>query len=171
MLLSGIGTILLTVINNSDEKQKFVYAGGAMIFFASTSSLINCLANHGVKVWRRSFLLPWLGYYLIIFICMVLFLGQSIYRNRFKWIHLFLFVATMLLYSCWKHMYRQFQLMVRPRPQQVVVDVESLVRGILRAPGRATTTTTSDPNDLPPKYEELEEVPPPLYSSVVREDP
>ena len=141
-----------------------------MGFFASTSALVNCLASHGVKTWKRGFILPWLGYYLTIFIFMVLFLANSVYRNRFGWIHIFVVVGTILLYSCWRHMQRQFQLMVRPRPQQVVLDVESLMRGILATPARPPTTATSNPGDLPPKYEELEDVPPPLYSSVVREE-
>ena len=169
MLLTGIGMILLAVINNIEKKQNVIFLGGAMGFFASTSALVNCLASHGVKTWRRGFLLPWLTYYLTIFVFMVIFLANSVYKSRFSWTQLFLFVGTILLYSCWRHMHTQFQLMVRPRPQPVVVDVESLMRGILQSPARTTTTTTSDPKDLPPKYEELEEVPPPLYSSVVRE--
>ena len=169
MLLTGIGMILLAVINNIEKKQNVIFLGGAMGFFASTSALVNCLASHGVKTWRRGFLLPWLTYYLTIFVFMVIFLANSVYKSRFSWTQLFLFVGTILLYSCWRHMHTQFQLMVRPRPQPVVVDVESLMRGILQSPTRTTTTTTSDPKDLPPKYEELEEVPPPLYSSVVRE--
>ena len=44
------------------------------------------------------------------------------------------------------------------------MDVESLVRAI---GGRASTDRDSD---LPPKYEELEDVSPPQYSSVVEED-
>ena len=170
MLLSGIGMILLAVTQDIEQKKNFIFSGGAMGFFASSSALVNCLASHGVKSWRRGFLLPWLGYYLTIFVFVVIFLANSIYKSRFRWIHLFMFVGTILLYSCWRHMYRQFQLMLRPRPNQVVVDVESLVRGILQSPSRTTVTTTSDPRDLPPKYEELEEVPPPLYSSVVREE-
>ena len=170
MLLTGIGMIILAASNKVDQKTNLIFSGGAMGCFASTSALVNCLASHGVKTWRRGFLLPWLSYYLIIFISMIMFLCNSIYHSRFRWIHLFMFVGTILLYSCWRHMYSQFQLMVSPRPPQVVVDVESLVRGILQSPSRTTTTTTSDPKDLPPKYEELEEIPPPLYSSVVRED-
>ena len=169
MLLTGIGMILLAVINNIEKKQNVIFLGGAMGFFASTSALVNCLASHGVKTWRRGFLLPWLTYYLTIFVFMVIFIANSVYKSRFSWTQLFLFVGTILLYSCWRHMHTQFQLMVRPRPQPVVVDVESLMRGILQSPTRTTTTATSDPKDLPPKYEELEEVPPPLYSSVVRE--
>ena len=170
MLLSGIGMILLAVTNNIEQKENYIFRGGAIGFFASTSALVNCLASHGVKSWRRGFLLPWLGYYLPIVVIMAMFLANSIYKSRFQWIHLFMFVGTILVYSCWRHMYRQFQLMVLPRPHQVVVDVESLMRGILQRPSRTPVTTTSDPRDLPPKYEELEEVPPPLYSSVVREE-
>ena len=46
--------------------------------------------------------------------------------------------------------------------QQLVVDVESLVRGIIQPP-------TASLRDPPPKYEDLEELPPPHYSSVVTE--
>jgi len=58
--------------------------------------------------------------------------------------------------------------MAFPRPEQVVVDVESVVRDYLRP-----ATAHSPPGDLPPKYEEVqaaaaaqvteEEAPPPQY--------
>jgi len=51
-------------------------------------------------------------------------------------------------------MQRQFALMSLPRPEQVVVDIEGVVRDYLvpapPAPG----------SDLPPKYEDVEEDPP-----------
>jgi len=44
-----------------------------------------------------------------------------------------------------------------------VVDVEAVVREYL-----SPTTTTSNPKDLPPKYEEVEELPP-QYDSTTME--
>ena len=57
---------------------------------------------------------------------------------------------------------RQFRLMTRPRPQvQIIVDVESMMREMV------STTEAQEP---PPKYEELEEQEaPPQYSSCVLE--
>ena len=57
---------------------------------------------------------------------------------------------------------RQFRLMTRPRPQvQIIVDVESMMREMV------STTEAQEP---PPKYEELEEQDaPPQYSSCVLE--
>jgi len=53
-------------------------------------------------------------------------------------------------------MHKQYVLMALPRPQdQTVVDVESVVREYL-----CPVTTASNPKDLPPKYEEVEELPP-----------
>ena len=46
------------------------------------------------------------------------------------------------------------------------MDVESLVRGIME-----TSTTPAASQDLPPKYEDLEELPPPQYNAVVAETP
>jgi len=90
------------------------------------------------------------------------------YHLRLKWEHLFLFLATYCLFSCWRHIHKQYLTMAFPRPEQVVVDVESVVRDYLRP-----ATAHSPPGDLPPKYEEVqaaaaaqvteEEAPPPQY--------
>jgi len=52
-------------------------------------------------------------------------------------------------------MQKQFILMSLPRPQNVVIDVEAVVREYLSPP-----TTLSPLKDLPPKYEDVEELPP-----------
>ena len=70
---------------------------------------------------------------------------------RLKWEHLFLFLATYCLFSCWRHIHKQYLVMAFPRPEQVVVDVESVVRDYLRP-----ATAHSPPGDLPPKYEEVQ---------------
>jgi len=61
--------------------------------------------------------------------------------------------------------------MALPRPEQVVLDVESVVREYLR-PSNNATTSVSPAGDLPPKYEDLEDFPPPQYDeSTMRSDP
>lgn len=165
-LLSGIGLIILAVTNSiqTNQRSDFIVSGAAMGFFASISALVNSLASHGIRTWRRGFLVPWLAYFLIIFSLMVIYLANSVYENHFQWRHIFLFLGIFAIYSCWRHMYRQYRLMSRPRPEQVVMDVESLVRVM-----RNSSTGQARDSDLPPKYEELEDVPPPQYSSVVGE--
>ena len=88
-----------------------------MGFFASISALVNSLASHGVRSWRRGFLLPWLVYFITIFCMMSLYLAKSIYENNFQWSHIFLVLGTFAISSCWRHMYRQFRLMAGPRPE------------------------------------------------------
>merc|ERR1712222_316468 len=79
----------------------------------------------------------------------------------------FLFLATYCLFSCWRHIHKQYLVMAFPRPEQVVVDVESVVRDYLRP-----ATAHSPTGALAPKYEEghaaaaqvtEEEAPPPQY--------
>lgn len=54
-------------------------------------------------------------------------------------------------------MQRQFFLMGLPRPQPLVLDVESVMRELLE---RDPTINKESLKDLPPKYEELEDLPP-----------
>ena len=64
----------------------------------------------------------------------------------------------MAVFTCWRHMQRQYFMMAYPRPQTLVLDVESVMRELLER----------DPNlrdnvkDSPPKYEDIasEESPP-----------
>merc|ERR550525_2062505 len=138
--------------------------GGLFGVFASVSALVNSLASHGVRTWRRNFLLPWLAFYLVILGIMIMHVAQSLYFSNLMWRQLFLVLATLTLFSCWKHMHKQYHFMAMPRPsQQIIVDVESMVRDYLRP-----ATAHSDPADLPPKYEDCEELPP-QYSEATME--
>jgi len=65
-------------------------------------------------------------------------------------------------------MKKQYLLMALPRPEQVIIDVESVVREFMRP---AAATSSSPAGDLPPKYEDLSECPPPQYDeSTMRND-
>merc|ERR1711928_177558 len=160
-LIGGITLISMALSNQvNDQENRMVFAGGLLTLFGSLSAMCNSLASHGLRTWRRAFLLPWLLFFL---------LAQVFYEHhlRLKWEHLFLFLATYCLFSCWRHIHKQYLVMAFPRPEQVVVDVESVVRDYLRP-----ATAHSPPGDLPPKYEEVqaassqiaeEEAPPPQY--------
>jgi len=115
--------------------------------------------GHGLRRGRRGFLMPWLIYYLIVLCLLVMFLAKLLYLEHLNLRQVFLFLICLTLFSCWKHMQKQFLLMAFPRPQQVVVDVEAVVRDLIRSPA-STASTAAAAKDLPPKYEEVEDLPP-----------
>jgi len=160
-LIAGLTLITLALTNQIDDKSRMIMVGGFFSLFASMSAMCNSLANHGVRTWRRFFMMPWLIFWLLVLAFLTLHLAQSLYVMQFRieWRLIFLFFATYAVFSCWRHMQKQYLAMTLPRPEQVVVDIESVVREYLR-PATAVT-----PNgDLPPKYEEVgEELPPPVY--------
>ena len=144
---------------------KVIIFGGVIGAYASLSAFVNSLARHGVNTWRRSLLVPWLAFYSLVYCLLLVWTAQSLYRESLQWRHLFLFMALFSIFSCWRHMMRQFRLMTRPRPQvQLIVDVESMMREMV-----SSSEAQSQAQEPPPKYEELEdqEVPPPQYSSCV----
>merc|ERR1712080_765457 len=147
-LIGGITLMSMALSNQvNDQENRMVFAGGLLTLFGSLSAMCNSLASHGLRTWRRAFLLPWLLFFLLLHLAQVFYQ----YHLRLKWEHLFLFLATYCLFSCWRHIHKQYLLMAFPRPEQVVVDVESVVRDYLRPP-----TSQSPPGDLPPKYEEVQ---------------
>jgi len=153
-LIGGITLISMALSNQmQDQDNRMVFAGGLLTLFGSLSAMCNSLASHGVRTWRRGFLLPWLLFFLLVLSFLFLHLAQVFYEYQFRlhWEHLFLFLATYCLFSCWRHIHKQYLVMAFPRPEQVVVDVESVVRDYLRPP-----TVLSPASDLPPKYEEVQ---------------
>merc|ERR1712059_27028 len=181
-LIGGITLITMALSNQmQDQDNRMVFTGGLLTLFASLSAMCNSLASYGVRIWRRGFLLPWLLFFLLVLAFLFLHLAQVFYRYHFnlRWEHLFLFLATYCLFSCWRHIHKQYLLMAFPRPEQVVVDVESVVRDYLRP-----SISQSPAGDLPPKYEDVqvnvasiptpacsEEEPPPQYDESMAEEP
>merc|ERR1712243_551499 len=170
-LIGGITLIAMALSNQvKDQDNRMVFAGGLLTLFGSLSAICNSLASHGLRTWRRAFLLPWLLFFLLVLAFLFLHLAQVFYQYhlRLKWEPLFLFLATYCLFSCWRHIHKQYLVMAFPRPEQVVVDVESVVRDYLRP-----ATALPLPGDLPPKYEDVsgasqqpqtgDEEPPPQY--------
>merc|ERR1712055_74623 len=142
-LISGIALITMALTNQLEHRDRMIMFGGLFGVFASVSALVNSLASHGVRTWKRNFLLPWLAFFLVVLGMLIMHMAHSLY------------FAHIAVFSCWRHMHKQYILMALPRPQETVVDVESVVREYL-----SPVTTASNPKDLPPKYEEVEELPP-----------
>merc|ERR1712061_583779 len=124
-LIGGITLISMALSNQvNDQENKMVFAGGLLTLFGSLSAMCNSLASHGLRTWRRALLLPWLLFFLLVLAFLFLHLAQVFYEHhlRLKWEHLFLFLATYCLFSCWRHIHKQYLVMAFPRPEQVVVD-------------------------------------------------
>merc|ERR1711970_1032019 len=154
-LISGIALITMALTNQLENRDKMIMFGGLFGVFASISALCNSLASHGIRAWRRNFLLPWMSFFLVVLVLLIMHMGHSLYFQRAQWRHVFLFFANIAVFSCWRHMQKQFILMALPKPHSVVVDVEAVVREYL-----SPVTTFSPLKDLPPKYEDLEDFPP-----------
>merc|ERR1712062_942374 len=92
---------------------------------------------------------------LMVFLLMEL--GRSLYFDRAEWRHVFLLFAIVAVFSCWRHMHRQFLMMSLPRPEAVVMDVEGIMRELLVRENQANIV-----KDAPPKYEDLY-IEPPQY--------
>lgn len=159
-LITGISLVTVGLTNDYYNKERMIILGGAFGVAASLSAVCNSLAAHGLRSWRRGFLVPWLIYYLCIILLIVMFLARSFYFEHINLRQVFLFLSCLTLFSCWKHFQRQFALMAFPRPEQVIVDVEAVVRDLMEQGQGATTTQYEAGKDLPPKYEDVEDLPP-----------
>ena len=145
-LLSGIGMIILAVTNNvqTPNRSLVIVSGGALGFYASISALVNSLASHGMRTWRRGFLLPWLGFYMTIFCLLVSYLANSLYENRLRWNHVFLFLATFAIYSCLRHVSIKCDTPDVRRLINDIVDVQAVqADGPSQARGKRGTRGTS----------------------------
>merc|ERR1712098_941031 len=91
-LIGGITLITMALSDQMQDKDnRMVFTGGVLTLFASLSAMCNSLASHGVRVWRRGFLL--------VLAFLFLHLAKVFYQHHFnlKWEHLFLFLATYCL--------------------------------------------------------------------------
>jgi len=158
-LISGVTLISLALTSQVDSgRDTMIMYGGILGVFASTSALCNSLANHGLRSWKRLFLLPWLIFFLVVQVILTVHLAHNVYFHQAQWRHLFLFLANIAVFTCWRQMHRQFTMMKQSRPQSGIMDVEAVVREYLQP-------TPQNLNDPPPKYEELgqQDSPPPEY--------
>ena len=123
------------------SKEKVVLVGGAVGVYAAVSALVTSLAGHGVRVWRRALVVPWLCFYLGVLCLLVLHLADSLYLQQLQWRHGLLFLASFAILSCWRHMLSQHRIMAQPRPQvdrsniTKFIQIIAAVRGGCRVDG------------------------------------
>jgi hypothetical protein len=117
-MVAGIAMIMVGMTSEYYDRDWMLLLGGFFGAFASISSACNCLASHGLRTW--------LMFYLILICLLFMVLAHSLYFQNLQLKQVFLFFMCVAMFSCWRHMHRQFLLMLHPRPEQVVVDVELL---------------------------------------------
>merc|ERR1712115_581138 len=163
-LIGGITLITMALSDQMQDKDnRMVFTGGVLTLFASLSAVCNFLASHGLRTWRRGFLLPWLLFFLLVIGLLTMNIIRDLWCHHIQWRHVFLFFATMFIFTSWRHMQKQFLVMSLPRPFPVSRDVEAVVREALQP------LPIQLAKDAPPRYEEVEtEELPPGYDEATR---
>merc|ERR1712106_1094248 len=82
----------MALTNQIADRERMVLCGGVFGLFASLSAMCNSLACHGMRKWKRGFLVPWILFYLLVLGFLTLNLLQGLYHHNFhvEWHHLFL---------------------------------------------------------------------------------
>jgi len=164
-LLSGIALVTLALAHQMENRSQMVLYGGLFGLGASLSAMCNFLASHGLRTWRRALLLPWLLFFLLVLGLLTATMVRDLWCHRVQWRHVLLFVANLLIFSCWRHMQRQFLLMSLPRPEGLSSqDVEAVLREVQEV--REVLQPLPLHKDCPPKYEEVEGEDPPRYDEI-----
>merc|ERR1711953_1514568 len=75
--------------------------------YRTTQSLLRFFlffASHGLRTWRRGFLLPWLFFFLLVIGLLTMNIIRDLWCHHIQWRHVFLFFANMFIFTCWRHM-------------------------------------------------------------------
>ena len=132
----------MALTDQTTDKESMILCGGAFGIFATISAMCNrsvsrlgskqsqyfnvdivSLACHGLRCWKRSYLIPWLSFYLMVLGIVTTCSLQALYSHNFllEWRHVFLFFAIFTIFYCWSHLKKQFLVMAYPRPDQVKI--------------------------------------------------
>jgi len=144
-------------INNSQSAQ-FLKLGVFVSLFAPLALSCDLLALRGLRSWRKALMLPWLVLYAILVALVMAVVLTGTFKSGFHWRYLLLGLCCLCFFSAWRQVRLQYSAMVLPRP--TCCTVEDLATD-LRARELSDVVTEPLPNDLPPKYEDLEQ--PPKY--------
>merc|ERR1711935_361123 len=150
-------------INNSQSAQ-FLKLGVFVSLFAPLALSCDLLALRGLRSWRKALMLPWLVLYAILVALVMAVVLTGTFHEGFKWRYLLLGLCSLCFFSAWRQVRIQYSAMVLPRP--TCCTVEDLATD-LRARELPDVVTEPLPNDLPPKYEDLEQ--PPKYEEHAQE--
>jgi len=122
ILMSGVALMVMALVNAGkyEELETMILGGASLGLFATVSAMCNSLACHGLRTWKKNFLLPWLAFYFLVLGFMSTFLLQTVYNKEFllQKRHVFLFFLIFAIFYCWTHVKKQYLMMMLPRPEQ-----------------------------------------------------
>ena len=140
------------------------------------------MALRGLRTWKKALLLPWLVLYAILVALVMAVVLTGTFHAGFHWRYLLLGLCCLCFFSAWRQVRLQYTAMIFPR-YSLLADfpwdasqfirfrpscctVEDLATD-LRAREPEQVVTESPANDLPPKYDDLDQ--PPKYEDQLNE--
>jgi len=170
-----IASIVLVCVGfstNTQQRDSLTIAGGVLGLFSIITFSCNSLAVHGLRTWKRLLLVPWLIFWLVILGSLVFQLITSVFfrsghHNMPGFQQALELILCFCVFSVWCNMRKQVALMAHSREElQSAFNVDNIT--IARDLFASTTTSGQsrvDPaKDLPPKYEDCTDAPPPAYN-------
>merc|ERR1739848_580920 len=149
---------------NETQSQQFLKLGVFVSLFAPLALSCDLLALRGLRSWRKGLLIPWLILYAIIVALAMAVVLTGTFHSGFHWRYLLLGLCCLCFFSAWRQVRLQYSAMVLQRP--TCCTVEDLATD-LRARELSDVVPEPLPNDLPPKYDDLEQ--PPRYDEHVQQ--
>lgn len=146
-----------------NQSTQFLKLGVCVCLFAPLSLGCDLLALRGLRTWRKALLLPWLVVYSILVALLMAVVLTCTFNRGFHWRFLLLGASCFCLFLAWRRVRLQYAAMILPKP--TCCTVEDLATD-LRAREHADVISEPLPNDLPPKYDDLEQ--PPKYEEHVQ---
>merc|ERR1711953_419046 len=137
---------------------QFLKLGVLVSLFAPLALSCELMALRGLRTWRKALLLPWLVLYAILVALVMSVVLPGTFHSGFHWRYLLLGLCCLCFFSAWRQVRLQYSAMSLPRP--TCCTVQDLAED-LRQREAADVTSGPLPNDLPPKYDDLEQ--PPQY--------
>jgi len=145
--------LVVSSVNNFDYYESFdnILFGSILLGFSLLSAVCNTLALRGVTQEDRRFLLPWLVLYPWVIVFLVVSVCHTLWVTDFhlELYQVFILIIVFGIFTCWKHVYKMFILLRSDLLHQSGEIERHMNYG-----------TMPEQDDLPPKYEDCEELPP-----------
>merc|ERR1711997_990932 len=149
---------------NNNQSAQFLRLGVFVSLFTPLALSCDLLALRGLRTRRKALMLPWLVLYAILVALVMAVVLTGTFHYGFHWRYLLLGLCCLCFFSAWRQVRLQYSAMVLPRP--TCCTVEDLATD-LRARELSDVVSDPLPNDLPPKYDDLEQ--PPRYDEHVHQ--
>lgn len=149
---------------DSRQSGQFLKLGMFVSLFAPLALSCDLLALRGLRSWRKGLLIPWLILYAIIVALVMAVVLTGTFHAGFHWRYLLLGLCCLCFFSAWRQVRLQYSAMIFPRP--TCCTVEDLATDLRAREISEVPVSEPLPNDLPPKYDDLEQ--PPKYEEHVQ---